>query len=194
MLCAAVIVTGPRLDLPRREHLLRLHDGAFAMHPFRLNRVQPRTRSAGGTRAAAPPPSRLVRRLCSLSQARTRRLMCQEALSQTSSNACLPSPPTPHRPKPNSPSSPGSPAGRPQNAAASRRCRPATARSKPCRLGVRVLLADRQLLQTQRVRRPGVQVGLSPAAPPALVLEGEHPVRVGGSQTNQPVARFFSCA
>jgi integrase len=53
------------------------------------------------------PPCRFACRLWPLIHARTRLLMCQEALSQTSSSACLPSAAAAHRPRPGNPPSPG---------------------------------------------------------------------------------------
>src|SRR5438067_11882921 len=41
-LLAAVVFTGPRLDLLGAEQPLGLHDGPLAMHPARLDRVEPR--------------------------------------------------------------------------------------------------------------------------------------------------------
>src|SRR5437879_5390493 len=41
-LLTAVVFAGPRLDLRRAQQPLRFHDGPLAMHPARLDRVEPR--------------------------------------------------------------------------------------------------------------------------------------------------------
>src|SRR5919106_2282259 len=60
-------------------------------------------------------------------------------------------------------------------------------------LGVRVVLGDRLLYQPQGLTSlgPGVQAGPGQAAKPGLVLEAQGPVRMGGRQAAQPVARPF---
>lgn len=74
-----------------REQTGGLDNMPFAVGPMRLNRIEPRTLgrqlTSDDTHALACLPYLSV---IALIQLRTSLLMCQEALSQTMSNACLP--------------------------------------------------------------------------------------------------------
>ncbi len=74
------------------EQARGFHDRALGLQPLWLNPIEPKWLLTGKaqTTRRTPQPERLTWRLCGRSQARTRWLSCQDALSHTSSTARLP--------------------------------------------------------------------------------------------------------
>src|SRR3954447_21406439 len=88
---AAVVIAGPARQLGAGELPLGLRNGPLAVHPPGLDRVQPRAPARQATDQQAAAAARLTRRLWATIQARTSRLTCQAALSQTKARTRAPS-------------------------------------------------------------------------------------------------------
>ncbi len=87
---AVVVFVNTLFDFRRAQLPAGLDDGALAVQPLRLDRVQPRRLDRQAAHADLAAPSSLDLAVVA-DPALTRLLMCQLALSQTSTNTFLPS-------------------------------------------------------------------------------------------------------
>jgi hypothetical protein len=146
------------------------------------------------TSSRQPLPAALTARLCCRSQARTSRLMCQAALSQT--NARSEDPRALGRERLGHPGEKGTGhrADRPPVDEAQQHARPfgqpQPVAGQRLRLGIGAIGGVHP--EAQRLARgPGAQRRLRQAGEPDLVGEAERPARTALAQPDQPVAATF---
>src|SRR4030095_7892815 len=70
---------------------VRFGNGSLAMHPFRLNTIEPGAFDRQGAHDHPTAASRFMRRLWFFTHVRPTLLTCHEALSHTNNSAVLPS-------------------------------------------------------------------------------------------------------
>src|SRR5918996_446544 len=192
----AKIAIDPLLNFLSCQLTLRLHDGAFAMHPAWFNWVQPGTFHRQQAGQDADPTFLLGGNV----------VFFEPTLDPL---ADVPGGIVPHQQQ--SPFAQGlqfatdprqEPSGHPTDWATIDKAQPYFLLRHPFRVqpthqqpvagqgfGVRVILGHRLLHQPQGVAHlaPGVRPGPGQPAKPGLVLEAQGPVRMGGRQADQPV-------
>jgi hypothetical protein len=187
-----IVSTDPRLHFGRSQLTCRLDNRFLAVHPMRLNAIEPGTFGRQLTQQDSHFSGALCRAIMR-SQPRTHLLrdvptgiIPNHQQSLFAFSLQLLAQPLQKRDGQRRDRTPRDKA-QPQLARI-RAQQPVTSQ----RLGIGIARASCQFLQWQRcAQRPGLQAGLLQARPPHFIRITQHPLRVGRRQTDQPLPRFF---